>query len=165
MALFQAIYQLRFRQNFTQDFSFKMTVGKKNLGGFIIVIALVFIMSAFTYFKVDELNASSQEMMKKSLYQVGLVEELAIDVANEAVAMRGFIITGALSDVAAFEEARKYGDDKIIKLEKVLSNENARAFLETLKKEKGAYDVIATRTVGDHGRNCLIQLNISQNGL
>jgi len=161
MALFHAIDQLRSRQYFTKNTAFKATIRKKILAGFIVVIALVVMMSAFTYFKVDELTVTSQAMMKESLYQVGLVEELAIDVANEAVAMRGFIITDALADVAAFEEARKYGDDKIIKLDKVLSSEKSRTFLETLKKEKGAYDAIATKIINAKRANNMEQVGIS----
>ena len=161
MAMLKAVYPLRAIQYIKNNISFKTTIRKKILSGFIIVIALVVIMSAFTYYKVGELNTSSQEMMKDSLYQVGLVEELAIDVANEAVAIRGFIFTNALSDVAAFEEARKYGDDKIIKLDKVLSSEKSRAFLETLKKEKGAYDAIATNTINAKRANNLDQVGVS----
>jgi len=161
MALFQTIHHLKVKRKITEAISFKTTIRKKILGGFIVVIALVVIMSAFTYFKVDELNVSSQKIMKESLYQVGLVEGLAIDVANEAVAMRGFIFTNALSDVAAFEEARKYGDDKIIKLEQVLSTEKTRALLATLKKEKEAYDAVATKTITAKRGNHMEQVGIS----
>jgi len=161
MVLFQAIYNSRFMQYFTKIISFNATIRKKILGGFIVVIALVVMMSTFTYFKVDELNTSSQDMMKESLYQVGLVEELAIDIANESVAMRGFIFTNALLDVAAFEEARKYGDDKIIKLDKVLSSEQSRTFLETLKKEKGAYDAIAIKTINAKRAGNMEQVGVS----
>jgi len=160
-ALFRTIYHLKIKQYLTKTFPLKMTIRKKILGSFIVVIALVVMMSAFTYFKVDELNASSQEIMKESLYQVGLVEELAIDVANEAVAMRGFIFTDALSDVAAFEEARKYGDDKMIKLDKVLFSEKSRDFLATLKKEKGAYDAIAIKTINAKRSNNIEQVGVS----
>ena len=152
---------MKIMQKFTKDFSFKMTIRKKILSSFIVVITLVVMMSAFTYFKVDELNASSQEMMKESLYQVGLVEELTIDVATEAVTMRGFIFTEALSDVAAFEEARKYGDDKITKLETVLSSEKSRDLLATLKKEKGTYDGIAIKTINAKRANNIEQVGVS----
>ena len=161
MAMLQAFYPFKRIRYLKDNMSFKTTIRKKILGGFIIVIALVVLMSAFTYFKVDELNTSSQEMTKESLYHVGLVEELAIDVANEAVAMRGFIFTNSLADVAAFDEARKYGDDKIIKLDKVLSSEKARAFLETLKKEKGAYDAIATKTINAKRANNIDEVGVN----
>lgn len=145
--LLQSIYRSRSIALLPREMSCQMTIRKKILGSFIIVITLVVIMSAFTYFKVEELTASSQQMMKESLYQVELVEELAMDVANTAVAMRGFIYTGALSEAAAFEDARKYGDDKILKLERELPTEKSREFLKALKKEKGAYDAIAIKAI------------------
>jgi len=124
-----------------------MTIRKKILSGFMVVIALVFIMSAFTYYQVGELNSTSQKIMRDSLYQLEIVEELAIDVSNEAVAMRRFNFTGDLADVAVFDNYRKYGDDKIGKLEAILAYQNSQAILETLKKEKLAFDGIAAKSI------------------
>jgi methyl-accepting chemotaxis protein len=137
-----------------------MTIRKKILSGFMVVIALVFIMSAFTYYQVGELNTTSQKIMRDSLYQLELVEELAIDVSNEAVAMRRFNFTGDLADVATFDNYRKYGDDKIGKLEAALSYQNSQAVLETLKKEKLAFDSIAAKSIEAKRANNIDQVGI-----
>ena len=137
-----------------------MTIRRKILSGFMVVIALVFIMSAFTYYQVGELNSASQIIMKDSLYQLELVEELAIDVSNEAVAMRRFNFTGDLADVATFDNYRKYGDDKINKLETALSFQNSQAVLETLKKEKSAFDSIAAKSIEAKRANNIEQVGI-----
>lgn len=137
-----------------------MTIRKKILSGFMVVIALVFIMSAFTYFQVGELNSVSQTIMRDSLYQLELVEELAIDVSNEAVAMRRFNFTGDLGDVASFDNYRKYGDDKIGKLEAALPSENSQAILQTLKKEKLAFDTIAAKSIEAKRANNIEQVGI-----
>ncbi|MDF2634911.1 MAG: methyl-accepting chemotaxis sensory transducer [Pelosinus sp.] len=137
-----------------------MTIRRKILSGFMVVIALVFVMSAFTYYQVGELNSTSQKIMKNSLYQLELVEELAIDVSNEAVAMRRFNFTGDLADVATFDNYRKYGDDKISKLETALSFQNSQAILETLKKEKLAFDNIAAKSIEAKRANNLEQVGI-----
>jgi len=137
-----------------------MTIRRKILSGFMVVIALVFIMSAFTYFQVGELNSTSKEIMRDSLYQLELVEELAIDVSNEAVAMRRFNFTGDLADVATFDNYRKYGDDKINKLQAALSFQNSQAVLETLKKEKLAFDTIAAKSIEAKRANNIEQVGI-----
>ena len=137
-----------------------MTIRRKILSGFMVVIALVFIMSAFTYFQVGELNSTSKEIMRDSLYQLELVEELAIDVSNEAVAMRRFNFTGDLADVATFDNYRKYGDDKISKLQAALSFQNSQAVLETLKKEKLAFDTIAAKSIEAKRANNIEQVGI-----
>lgn len=159
----QSIYPLKGIKfnSLQQSTSFKTTIRKKILGSFIIVIALVVMMSTFTYFTVDELNTSSQELMKENLHKIELVEELTIDVANTAASMRGFIITGALADVASFEDGRKYGDDKIGKLEQSLTTETARNFLATLKKEKAAYDDIAIKIINAKRANNIDQITVS----
>ncbi|MDF2564386.1 MAG: methyl-accepting chemotaxis sensory transducer [Massilibacillus sp.] len=133
--------------------STQMTIQKRILSGFIAVIVLVFIMSAFTYYKVGELNVASQEITEQNLYKIELVEELANNVANEAVAMRRFNSTGNLADVAAFDDQRKYGDDKISKLEIVLTSDASRSTLELLKKEKKTFDEIAAKSIGAKREN------------
>ncbi len=137
-----------------------MTIRIKILSGFMVVIALVFIMSAFTYFQVGELNSTSKEIMRDSLYQLELVEELAIDVSNEAVAMRRFNFTGDLADVATFDNYRKYGDDKINKLQAALFFQNSQEVLERLKKEKLAFDTIAVKSIEAKRANNLEQVGI-----
>lgn len=161
MTRFQSIYPLKGVKSLQKSISTKSSIGKKISGGFSIVIALVVMMSTFTYFTVAELNESSQQLMKDNLYKIQLVEELTIDVANTAAAMRGFIITGALADVATFEEGRKYGDDKISKLEQSLTTETSRNFLATLKKEKAAYDDIAIKIINAKRANNIEQVTIS----
>jgi len=96
------------RGNFTP--TFKMTIGKKILGSFMIVVLLVTLMSVFTYVKVGQLNEASQETLKKSLAEMQLAEELALDVSNETVAMLRFSFTGDLADAAAFENHRKFAE-------------------------------------------------------
>jgi len=98
--------------------------------------------------------------MRDSLYQLELVEELAIDVSNEAVAMRRFNFTGDLADVATFDNYRKYGDDKISKLQAALSFQNSQAVLETLKKEKLAFDTIAAKSIEAKRANNIEQVGI-----
>lgn len=130
-----------------KSISLRMTIGKKIAGGFIVVIALVFFMSMFTYFKVGQLHTSSQETLKQSLAKIQLAEELAIDVANEAVAMRRFNFTGDLSDAAAFNDHRNFGNNRIKQLEASLTSANSIAILKDLKKEKAAFDTLAEKSI------------------
>ena len=124
-----------------------MTIQKRILTGFIAVIILVVLMNGFIYYEVGALNLASQETTQQNLTKIELAEELAIDVANEAVAMRRFNFTGNLADVATFEDYRKYGDDKINKLESVLLLEKAQTILTALKVEKQKFDALAAQSI------------------
>ena len=130
-----------------------MTVKKKILSGFALVIFLVVLMSSITYYELGAVTRESQERMQQNLYKVELAEELAVDVANQAVAMRRFNFTGVLADVAAFEDHRKYGDDKIVKLESLLSSEQSKAILADLKKAKTEFDTIAAKSIAAKRNN------------
>lgn len=143
--------------------STKMTIQKRILSGFTAVIVLVFIMSAFTYYKVGELNEESKAITERNLYKIELSEELANNVANQVVAMRRFNSSGVLADVAAFDDQRKYGDDKINKLETVLTSEAARATLESLKKEKQKFDEIANKSIVAKRENNIEQVESYMN--
>ncbi|MDU4961349.1 MAG: methyl-accepting chemotaxis protein [Sporomusaceae bacterium] len=124
-----------------------MTIGKKIAGSFIIVIALVCLSSVFTYIKIDQLHESAQATLQQALSRIQLAEELAIDVANEAVAMRSFNFTGDLSDAAAFADHRSFGDSKIRQLETELRTADALAILTELKTEKLAFDSLAEKSI------------------
>lgn len=138
----------------------QMTIGKKIFGSFLIVIILVFLMSIFTYIKVGELNVASQETRKKSLAEIQLAEELAIDVTNEAVAMLRFNFTGDLADAAAFDGYRKFADSKINQLESVLSADESRAILKDVRREKAEFDAIAINSIEAKRRNNIEQVGI-----
>lgn len=143
--------------------STQMTIQKRILSGFIAVIVLVFIMSAFTYYKVGELNEASQEITERNLYKTELSEELANNVANEVVAMRRFNSSGNLADVAAFDDQRKYGNDKISKLETALTSDAARGTLESFKKEKQKFDEIANKSIAAKRENNIEQVESYMN--
>ncbi len=122
------------------------TIGKKIMGNFFAVILLVVLMSAFTYYEIGELNTSYKEMVNSSMQKVELAQGIAIDVANEAVAMRRFNFTGDLTDIPLFNEYRKQADEKIKNLEVVATNNEIKVLLENAKKEKSIYESIAEKS-------------------
>ena len=124
----------------------RLNISKKILGGFSIVIFLVVMMSAFTYYEVGELNRSYQEMSQMNMYKMELAQGIAIDVANEAVAMRRFNFTGDLGDIPIFNEYSKQGNEKIKKLETMVKGNAIDSLLQTLKKEKANYEEIGTKS-------------------
>lgn len=123
-----------------------LNISKKILGGFSIVIFLVVMMSAFTYYEVGELNRSYQEMSQINMNKIELAQGIAIDVANEAVAMRRFNFTGDLADIPIFNEYSKQGDEKIKQLENMMKGNSITSLLQTLKKEKANYEEIGSKS-------------------
>ena len=111
------------------------------------VILLVAVMSGFTYWKIGQLNSYSQETARQNLTKIELAEELALDVANETLSLHRFNSSGNLADVADFFNFRKYGDDKLTKLENALSSGTARGILDSVKKEKTDFDTLAEKFI------------------
>lgn len=127
--------------------SSRMTIQAKILGGFMTVILLVAVMSGFTYWKIGQLNSYSQETARQNLTKIELAEELALDVANETLSLHRFNSSGNLADVADFFNFRKYGDDKLTKLENALSSGTARGILDSVKEEKTDFDTLAEKFI------------------
>lgn len=130
------------------------------MGGFLAIIILVAIMSIFTYFKIGELTTFLQETAHQNIYKTELVQGTAIDIANEAVAMRRFNYTGDIDDIKIFQEYQKQADDKMKKLEETLRTENGRELIKKVREEKNRYEAIAEKSFEAKRKN-----NVEQVGL
>ena len=138
----------------------RITVRKKIMGGFLSVLILVAIMSIFTYIRIDQLATSLEKFAHENIYKTELIEETAIDIANEAVAMRRFNFTGNTSDIKIFQEYRDQANKKIKIIEEVLQTEKAREILRKLKEEKKAYESIAEKSFVARQANNMEQVGV-----
>lgn len=124
----------------------RWTIGRKIMASFLVVIALVAIMSALTYFEVGQLNLSNQQAMQKNLHSIELAQELAINFSNEAVAMRRFNFTGEQSDIKDFNAYREQADKNVELLAMEIRNEQFHNLIASFKREKAAYESIAEKS-------------------
>lgn len=125
----------------------KMTVGKKIMGGFLIVIVIITVMSGYTYIKIGDINDNYQGMMDANIEKLLLAEELATDIAEEAGTVRKFNLTGDPAARDRFKAIQVSSDEKLSKMEKIFTTENAQKLIKTLKQEKGAYEVLAEKAM------------------
>lgn len=121
----------------------KLTVGKKIMGGFLLVIAVVAIMSSYTYVKIGQINTEYQTTMDANMEKLFLAEELATDVAEEAGTVRRYNLTGDPAAREKFNKLRTQSDDKIKAMEKLFITENAQKLIKMIKEEKSAYETFA----------------------
>ena len=144
----------------------KWTVGKKITGGFITVLALVILMSGFTYWKIGELTSSYQEFSKVNIDKMEMAQGAASDIANEAVVMRRFNFTGITSDIQVYNDYKAKANERINWLEKNLRTEKSKEFLMTIKKEKAVYEEIAEKSMAAKQANKLdeVAMYMSQAG-
>lgn len=122
------------------------TVGKKISGGFLAVIALVALMSGFTYYEVGQLNAMHLRAAMLNLEKTQLAQGVATDIANEAVAMRRFNFTGDANDIQVFHTYRTQAEEKLQRLDAILASEGNKQLLLRIRQEKSAYEGIADRS-------------------
>lgn len=125
----------------------KMTVGKKIMGGFLFVILVTAMMSAYTYFKTEDISKTYQTVMNLNIEKVVLSEELATDIAEEAATVRRFNLTGDLAAKEKFEGLKKESDKKIEKMEKIFVTEKAQKLIRKIKENKAIYEDCAHKAM------------------
>ena len=121
-------------------------ISKKITAAFLAVIALVAIMSAFTYYEVGQLNDMHITSAKSNLEKMYLSQGIALDIANEAVAMRRFNFTGDANDITVFNTYRTQGNEKLQRLDATLSLQKNKDLIQKIQQEKNKYESIAEKS-------------------
>lgn len=122
------------------------SISKKITAAFLAVIALVAIMSAFTYYEVGQLNDMHITSAKSNLEKMYLSQGIALDIANEAVAMRRFNFTGDANDITVFNTYRTQGNEKLQRLDAMLSLQKNKELIQKIQQEKSKYEGIAEKS-------------------
>ncbi|MBP2634492.1 MAG: mcpA 1 [Firmicutes bacterium] len=136
----------------------KMTVGMKIMGSFLLVIAVVAVMSGYTYMKIGQINDDYQLAMDANMAKLSLAEELATDVAEEAGTVRRYNLTGDLAARDKFNKLRTKSSEKIAEMEKLFTTENAKKLIKMLNQEKAAYEDFAEKAMQARQNNNQEQL-------
>ena len=121
-------------------------ISKKITAAFLAVIALVATMSAFTYYEVGQLNTMHINSAKSNLLKMELAQSIATDIASEAVAMRRFNFTGDANDITVFNTYRTQANEKLQRLDTILSLQKNKDLLQKIQQEKTNYENIAERS-------------------
>lgn len=125
----------------------RMTVGKKITGGFLVVLALVLLMSIFSYWEIKSVKTSYDTVLEENLHKIEMAQGFAADLANEAVAMRRFNFTGDLNDIPIFNDYRAKSAERLSKLDQVLQSDKDKKLLQTMQDEKAVYETIAEKSI------------------
>ncbi|WP_371362771.1 hypothetical protein SRRS_38430 [Sporomusa rhizae] len=125
----------------------KWTVGKKISAGFLLVLVLVILMSGYSYWKIGVITASYQEFSKVNIEKIEMVQGAASDIANEAVVMRRYNFVGDPNDIPIYNSYKAKASERLMWLEKNLTSQKAKENLDTMRKEKLAYEEIAEKSM------------------
>ena len=121
-------------------------ISKKVTLSFLAVIAIVILMSGYTYYEVEQLNQMHLKSAASNLEKMKISQEIAIDIANEAVAMRRFNFTGDEADIKVFDDYSKQANTKIDQLETSISIPENKAIVQKIRQEKQKYEAVASKS-------------------
>ena len=124
-----------------------LTVGRKITGGFLFVIIIMAVMSAYTYVKISNINQDYQTMMDANMDKIILAEELATDIAEEAGATRRFNLTGDQAARNKFNQLRQESSQKITAMEKLFVVEKAQKLIKEIQQDKTTYEELADKAM------------------
>lgn len=125
----------------------KITVGMKIIGGFLLIIAVIAVMSGYTYVKIGQINNDYQLAMDANMDKLSLAEELATEVAEEAGTVRRYNLTGEQAARDKFNKLRTQSNEKIVEMEKLFTTEKAKKLINMLNQEKAAYENFAEKAM------------------
>jgi len=121
-------------------------ISKKVTLSFLAVIAIVILMSGYTYYEVEQLNQMHLKSAASNLEKMKLSQEIAVDIANEAVAMRRFNFTGDEADIKVFDDYSKQANAKIDQLETAILVPENKAIVQKIRQEKQKYEAVASKS-------------------
>ena len=121
----------------------RLTLGKKIVGGFLLVSLLVAAMTLFTFWQFYSLNAATKRVTGDNTEKLQLVLGAASDLANEAVVMRRFNFTGNEGDMPIYNQYKQSLNEKLARLDSLIATEGEKKLLQTIKAEKMTYETIA----------------------
>lgn len=124
-----------------------MTIGKKIMGGFLLVIAIVAAMSGYTYVKIGQINQEYQKAMDINMDKLILAEELSTDIAQEVATLRRYNLTGDPAAREVFNKLRNQSAEKIKAMETLFITEKAQKLINHLKQEKSTYETFAEKAM------------------
>ncbi|HWR42628.1 methyl-accepting chemotaxis protein [Sporomusa sp.] len=125
----------------------KITIGKKIMGGFLLIIIVSLLMSAYTYYKLGQLNVDYQTANTLNMEKIILVEELAQDIIDEAATVRKYNISGDPAAKERFRQIEKESTNKIERMEEIFVTEKARILIKVIMQEKTQYEDFAQKAM------------------
>lgn len=131
----------------------QLTIGKKIMGSFLIVIITVLLMSGYTYYKLGQINEEYQEVSKINIEKIILVEELRSDIIEESTMVRKFTITGDAAAIDKFKSLKESSDKKLSRMEGIFVTEKAKKAIGDLKPAKAEYEDFAGQAIAAKQQN------------
>lgn len=82
----------------------RLTIGKKLLGGFLLILVLLMIQSVISNNKISVTDQSYKQLINENVENAMLAKDLENIYLNESNAVRNFLLTGDETQIAQYEE-------------------------------------------------------------
>ena len=125
----------------------QVTIRKKIMGAFLLVIVTVALMSGYTYYKIGQINEQYQSVAKSNIEKIILVEELNSNIIEESAMVRKFTITADPAAIENFHALKEKSNKTIEKMEEVFVTEKAKKAIAELKPAKAEYEEFSRQAI------------------
>jgi len=131
----------------------QITIGKRIMGAFLIVIITVALMSGYTYYKIGEINEEYQIVTKVNIEKLALVEELSSNIIEESAMVRKFTITGDNAAIEKFNSLKDSSNKKLARIEEIFVTEKAKKLIAEIKPAKAEYEEFSRQAIEAKQKN------------
>lgn len=120
----------------------KMTIRKKLLGSFVVVLLLLIITGGYSNYHLDQVNKSYQELFEDRVYKLVTVKDLKQEMTNQTLAVRGYVISNDEGQLDSYEKSIKVFEQKLEELKGISNHTNTVQLIETLDVTHNKYQDI-----------------------
>ncbi|MBP2240269.1 methyl-accepting chemotaxis protein [Cytobacillus eiseniae] len=117
----------------------KITVRKKLIFGFIIVLMLFGIVAGISNYELKRINDRYTNLLNEGVQNLLLVKNFKEDLTIESNGIRGYLLSGESTYITDYDMARKRLDQQLDVLAELIVNEEAQSLITDLKKLHGEF--------------------------
>ena len=125
----------------------KMKVGIRIFSGFIILIILLVVVGAVSFISFDRIEKESEQALQVNYPGLKYGENVLIAQLNQALELRGFLLTGHDSYLNNYDKYKKDRNDALAEFGKLLSTSKEKELFTATQVFTEKYDVLGSRII------------------
>jgi methyl-accepting chemotaxis protein len=125
----------------------KWSVRKKLMGGFSVVLLILALSVAISYYEISTVNKSYSNLINDRAKTVISLKEFQIAILKEQSSLRGYLITGNESNLASYNQARSDFQKLYVQLFKSIHVSKELELLKETNKMENEYSVFANNVI------------------
>jgi methyl-accepting chemotaxis protein len=121
----------------------EMSISKKLFSGFFAVLLLLAMIAAIGSYQISSVNNTYSDLIDDRVKKLNITKELKYLSAQEAKAVRGYLVSGDDSDFKSYEESKSKFLELLNQMQQITKSKEAQTLLQQLNQLHIEYEEVA----------------------